>query len=86
MTNTTLNTPQAVKLFETQFGSVRAVVIGPRIGFQWRTLKYYRLQPSTTDAAKWVEISANWRASDNRNLAKCVAAVQRFLDAEAPTA
>ena len=82
MVNQRMSKPHGVQLFEARSGPVRAVVIGPRIGFRWRTLKYYRVQSSNKDPGKWVEISSSWRANDNRHLAYCVKAVQRFLDEE----
>ncbi|TWU56003.1 hypothetical protein Poly59_23060 [Rubripirellula reticaptiva] len=77
-----LSKPQGVKLFETRSGPVRAVVIGPTIGIRWRILKYFRLVKSTKVPGEWLEVGSSWRPSENSHLAKCVAAVQCFLDSE----
>lgn len=77
-----LNKPTPVKLFEFKSGSVRAVVVGPKIGFRWRTIKYYRWQRSAQNPGEWFETTAAWRDKDNPHLAKCVAAVQQFLEQE----
>ncbi len=71
--------PSARKLFATKHGSVRAVVIGPALGWKWRMIKYYRLELSRREPGKWVELHDRWRASDNPQLAKCVADVEGFL-------
>jgi len=77
-----LNKATAVRLFEFESGSVRAVVRGPKIGFRWRTVKYYRWQRSAKYSNEWFKVTSAWRDKDNPHLAKCVAAVQRFLDDE----
>ena len=77
-----LNKATPVRLFEFKPGSVRAVVRGSRIGFCWRSVKYYRWQRSAKNPNEWFEVTAACRAKDNPHLAKCVAAVQQFLNDE----
>ena len=78
------STWQLELLFKVKKGTVTAEVHGPRLGWKWRQIRYYRWQRCTRDADGWVKLSPN-RSVDQVHLQQCVKAVRAWLkDDEAP--
>ena len=55
------NRPQL--LFKVKKGTVTAEIRGPRIGWRWRDVRYYRWRKSTKTPAGWDQLTPN-RAVD----------------------
>lgn len=68
-------------LYKIKRGTVTAEVHGPRIGWRWRRIKYYRWQKSTRDPKGWDQVSPN-RPGDLLHLEQCVKAVRAWLRQE----
>ena len=65
-------------LFKVTRGTVTATVYGPRIGFQWVSVEYFRWMLSTKEPGKW-ERRAPDREVDQLHLEQCVKAVRAWL-------
>jgi hypothetical protein len=65
-------------LFKVTRGTVTATVYGPRIGFQWVQVDYFRRMLSTKEPGKW-ERRAPDREVDQLHLEQCVKVVRRWL-------
>jgi hypothetical protein len=65
-------------LFKVTHGTVTATVYGPRIGFQWVSVEYFRWMLSTKVPGKW-ERRAPDREVDQLHLEQCVKAVRAWL-------
>ena len=77
MANT--NPPTAELLFQHKEGPVGVTVYGPRIGFQWTTVTYFRWVPSTKEPGKF-ERRNTFRENDQVHLEKCVKAVRKWFE------
>ena len=73
------NRPQL--LFQVKKGTVTAEIHGPRIGWRWRNVRYYRWQKSTKNPSGWDQLMPN-RAVDQPYLEQCVKAVRTWLKQE----
>jgi hypothetical protein len=65
-------------LFKVTHGTVTATVYGPRIGFLWVQVDYFRWMLSTKEPNKW-ERRAPDREVDQLHLEQCVRAVRAWL-------
>lgn len=72
------NEPGAVLLFRHKEGTVTATIYGPRIGFQWTRVDYFRWEISTKDPTKW-EKRPPTREVDQLHLERCVKAVRAWF-------
>ena len=73
------NRPQL--LFKVTKGTVTVEIRGPRLGWRWRDIQYYRWQKSTKDPAGWDRMPPN-RAVDQAHLEQCVQAACHWLRQE----
>ena len=65
-------------LFKIKKGTVTAEIHGPRLGWKWRTIHYYRWKKCTKEAKDWLKVTPD-RAVDQAHLAQCVKAVRAWL-------
>lgn len=65
-------------LFKHKEGTVTVTVYGPRIGFLWTDVQYFRWVPSTKEPGQWEKRQPN-REVDQEHLEKCVKAVRAWL-------
>lgn len=71
-------------LFKVKKGTVTAEVRGPRLGWKWRVINYYRWEISTRKPGTWEKAFPD-RTVDQMYLDQCVKAVRAWLrDNEAP--
>ena len=75
---------KAALLFKHTDGPVTVTVYGPRIGFQWRKVEYFRWVRSTKEPGAW-ERRLPDRAVDQLHLERCVKAVRKWLKQENST-
>lgn len=68
-------------LSKIKHGSVTAEIWGPRIGWRWRNVTYYRWTRSTKVPGKWERVFPA-RAHDQPYLQKCVKSVCEWLEQE----
>ncbi len=68
-------------LFRVKKGSVTAEIRGPRIGWQWREVHYFRWQKSPKHPDQWIRVSPS-RPTDQMHLGQCVKAIREWLKAE----
>ncbi len=68
-------------LFRVKKGSVTAEIRGPRIGWQYRDVQYFRWQKSPKHPTKWIRVDPS-RPTDQLHLEQCVKAVRTWLKAE----
>ena len=78
MSSKQLNQPGPVLLFKHKEGTVTATIHGPKIGFQWTKVEYFRWQMSTKEPGKW-EKQHPTRECDQIHLERCVKAVRKWL-------
>lgn len=84
MTQPPKRTQEPPVLFRVKRGTVTAEVRGPRIGWGWRVIRYYRWQVSTREPGTWDQLAPD-RAVDQICLEQCVKAVRAWLkDDERP--
>jgi hypothetical protein len=70
-------------LFEHDDGPVHVRVYGPRRGFRWRSVEYFRWRISPQHPGTWDKIT--WfRENDQPHLEKCVKAVRAWLKTSNP--
>ncbi len=79
---------EAELLFKARFGTVQLTIYGPRIGWSWTKVNYFRWVPSTKEPGKF-ETRPPDRECDQEHLEKAVKAVrawfrQRETEREAP--
>lgn len=74
----TKRTQEPMLLFRVRRGTVTAEVRGPRIGWSWRVIRYYRWQVSTREPGVWEQLPPD-RAVDQIYLGQCVKAVRGWL-------
>jgi hypothetical protein len=65
-------------LFKFKKGTVTAEIHGPRLGWKWRIVRYYRWQKCSKEAAAWNQVLPD-RAVDQPHLEQCVKAVRAWL-------
>ena len=65
-------------LFSCRYGSVEARIAGPRLGFRWRQIEYFRWERSHKPDAAWIKSPAD-RECDQNDLLRCVRAVLEWL-------
>ena len=65
-------------LFKPKEGTVTVTVYGPRIGFQWTRVDYFRWVISTKEAGQWERRPAD-REVDQQHLEKCVKVVRAWF-------
>jgi hypothetical protein len=65
-------------LFKVTRGTVTATVFGPRIGFQWVSVEYFRWIISTKEPGRWERRPPD-REVDQAHLEQCVKAVRAWL-------
>jgi len=70
-----------VLLFKVKHGAVTAEVHGPKQGWQWRDIRYYRWQKSPKHPTQWIRVPPS-RPTDQQHLEKCVNSVRDWLKAE----
>lgn len=81
-----LDEPGPILLFRHKEGTVTATIHGPRIGFEWTRVEYFRWEMSTKQPGKW-EKRAPTREVDQLHLERCVKAVRAwFRQRNAPDA
>ena len=75
-----LREPSAIAalLFEFQSGPVHARIWGPRKGWRWKSIEYYRYVRSTRKPGSWVRVLPD-RAADQLHLLRCVKATTDWL-------
>ena len=76
MANTNSGKPEL--LFQHKEGTVNVTVYGPRIGFLWTKVTYFRWVRSTREAGKWEQQLPD-REQDQIHLEKCVRAVRKWF-------
>ena len=67
-----------ILLFKHKEGTVTATVYGPRIGFKWARVDYFRWEVSTKEPGKW-EKKPPTREADQLHLERCVKAVRAWF-------
>jgi hypothetical protein len=65
-------------LFKHKVGSVTATVYGPRCGWEWTIISYFRWVPSSTVPGKFEQRPPD-RECDQADLEKCVKAVRAWF-------
>lgn len=68
-------------LFQFKKGGVTVEVHGPRIGWRWREIRYFRWMKSTEEPGQWKKVLPN-RDCDQLHLEHCVKAVRAWLKEE----
>ena len=69
---------KAELLFKAKHGTVTVTIYGPRIGWEWSIVSYFRWVQSTTEPGKWEKRPPD-RECDQRHLAKCVQDARKFF-------
>ena len=67
-------------LFKHKDGTVTVTVYGPRIGFQWTRVEYFRWVKCTKDPSRWERRPPD-RETDQIHLEQCVKAVRQWFRA-----
>ena len=67
-----------ILLFKHKEGTVTATIRGPRIGFQWTIVEYFRWQISTKEPGVWEKLAPT-RECDQIHLERCVKAVRKWF-------
>ena len=65
-------------LFKHKEGPVNVTVHGPRTGFLWTTVNYFRWVQSTKEPGQWEKRNPD-REQDQVHLEKCVKAVRKWF-------
>ena len=69
---------KAQQLFKYKSGVVEAVIIGPKEGYLWKRIQYYRFE-FCSKRKEWVQLPPD-RENDQPHLRACVNKVNKWLE------